>query len=383
MTLVFPACILSYMGQGALILGDPTGGISSPFFQLGPDWVQIPMVLLATAATVIASQAVITGAYSVAHQAIQLGYLPRLRVQHTSDEAIGQIYVPWINWFLLVAVLSLVFAFGSSERLAFAYGMAVTGTITITTLLFLYYARQRWHRPMWQVVGGGAILLTVDLMFLAANLTKLFHGAWLPLTIGVLFFTVMVTWRRGREEVTARRQRFEGPLHEFVEAVNTRHPDLVRVRGTGVFLNRSADTTPLAMRACAERLHALHEHVVILTIETAPVPYMDPAENLTIDDLGYLDDGITRVGVRFGYMDQPNVPDVLRLVEKVGIECALEIDTASYFLSELELRTGHLPGMARWRKHLFVATSNISSDAAAYFGLPQERTITLGSQIEV
>jgi KUP system potassium uptake protein len=199
--LVLPACVLNYLGQGALLLGDETA-VRAPFFLLTPDWARVPMVLLATAATVIASQAVITGAYSVASQAAQLGYLPRLRITHTSASTIGQIYVPWINGVLLVSVLTLVFAFRSSAALAYAFGMAVTGTITITTLLFFYIAHTRWGTPLWLVVIGGGALLLVDLMFLAANMTKLVHGAWLPLLIAVIAFTVMTTWQRGRDVVT-------------------------------------------------------------------------------------------------------------------------------------------------------------------------------------
>ena len=209
--LVFPACLLSYMGQGALIL-DNRRNISSPFFLLAPHWGQWPLVVLATAATVIASQAVITGAFSVAHQAVQLGYLPRLRIAHTSEETIGQIYVPWINWLLMVSVLTLVVTFKSSAALAFAFGMAVTGTITITTLLFFYVVRQDWHKPLWIVAIGAGSLLCVDLLFLAANVTKITHGAWLPLVIAVSAFTVLTTWQRGRAIVTARREAAEGPL---------------------------------------------------------------------------------------------------------------------------------------------------------------------------
>jgi len=196
--LVFPACTLSYMGQGALVLGDPGGTVSSPFFLLVPGWGRLPMVLLATAATVIASQAVITGAFSVSHQAVQLGYLPRLRINHTSAQTVGQIYVPWINWVLMISVLTLVFAFRTSAALAFAFGMAVTGTITITTLLFFYIARRQWGKPLWVVVIGAAVFLSIELLFLAANATKLLHGAWVPLLIGLTVFTVLTTWQRGR-----------------------------------------------------------------------------------------------------------------------------------------------------------------------------------------
>jgi KUP system potassium uptake protein len=381
--LVFPALILSYLGQGALILGDPNGSISSPFFQLVPHWGRLPMVFLATGATVIASQAVITGAYSVAHQAVQLGYLPRLRIAHTSAQTMGQIYVPWINWALMVSVLTLVFTFESSAALAFAYGVAVTGTITITTLLFFYIVRHQWGKPLWLVAIGAGGLLLFELLFLAANLTKLTHGAWLPLLIGVTVFTVLTTWQRGRELVTRRRERAEGPLRAFIDQLHEKKPSLLRAPGTAVFLNRNKETAPLAMRASVEHLHALHEHVVILSIETLPVPHVPLADRLVVDDLGYSDDGITNVGARFGYMDATNIPDVLRLVEKADIECPLEVDEASYFLSKIELRIGAAPGMARWRKRLFVATADITADAAEAFGLPRDRTLIMGSQIDV
>src|ERR1700754_417987 len=263
---VLPALALNYLGQGALLLGDPKTS-SAPFFLLIPSWGLWPMVLLATAATVIASQAVITGAFSVASQAARLGYLPRLRVGHTSAAHEGQIYVPWINSLLMVGVLALVLAFRSSSALAYAYGMAVTGTITITTLLFFYYARNRWHAPIW-FVGFGGILLLIDLLFVAANVTKVTHGAWLPLLIGIAAFTVMTTWQRGRQIVTAMREEAEGPLDVFVDGLRNRQPPLVRVPGTAVFLNRGKQTAPLAMRMCVKHTNVLHEHVVIVSIET-------------------------------------------------------------------------------------------------------------------
>ena len=379
--LVFPALVFNYMGQGALILHNPSANIANPFFLLVPHAVRLPMVLLATAATVIASQAVITGAFSVAHQAVQLGYLPRLRISHTSEQTIGQIYVPWINWALMVSVVTLVLAFESSQALAFAYGVAVTGTITITTLLFFYIVRHQWRTPLWLVLTGGGAFLLFDVLFLAANLTKIAHGAWLPLLIGVAVFTVLTTWQRGRELVTVQRERAEGSLRGFVEELHRRRPQLQRVPGTAVFLNRNQLTAPLAMRANVEHNHILHEHVVILTIETLPLPHVPPADRLTIDDLGYADDGISHVGARFGYMDEPNVPGVLRLAAAAGLECPLEVDDASYFLSTIELRAGDTPGMTRWRKRLFVATSRITADAAEYFGLPRERTVIMGSRV--
>ncbi|MGW4440996.1 potassium transporter Kup [Streptomyces sp. NPDC004596] len=382
MFLVFPACILSYLGQGALILDDPHN-ISSPFFLLVPNWGRWPLILLATAATVIASQAVITGAYSVTSQAAKLGYLPRLRIAHTSESTIGQIYVPWINWLLMVSVLTLVFAFRSSTALAYAFGMAVTGTITITTLLFFYIARAKWGTPRWLVTIGATVLLSVDLLFVAANMTKLVHGAWLPLLIGLTVFTVMTTWQRGRELVTAERARQEGPLPEFVDDLRTGKVATLRIPGTAVFLNRGKQTVPLAMRANVEHNHVRHDQVVILCIETEPVPRVLADQRIVVDDLGYADDGIIHVTARFGYMERPDVPGILAMLTPAETEGPLQLDQASYFLSKIELRRGKAPTMAPWRKRLFIATSYITADAAEYFGLPRDRTVIMGSQIEV
>jgi KUP system potassium uptake protein len=379
---VFPACILNYMGQGALVLGN-RASITNPFFLLAPGWAQVPMVFLAAVATVIASQAVITGAYSVAHQAARLGYLPRLRIAYTSEEQMGQIYVPWINWLLLVTVLTLVVTFKSSAALAYAYGTAVTGTITITTLLFFYIARYHWRWPLWIVVAGGGTLLAIDLLFLAANLTKLVHGAWLPLLIGVAAFTVFTTWQRGRELVTIHRDREEGPLRTFIDQLHAMKPPLPRVPGTAVFLNRGKATAPLALRANVEHNHILHKHVLILAVETMPVPHVPAAERITVDDLGYKDDRIVHVTARFGYMDQTNVPGLLPLIRKATMEAPLDEDRLSYFLSRIEIVRGNTPGMSRWRKRLFIATSRITADAAEYFQLPRERTLIVGSRIEL
>jgi KUP system potassium uptake protein len=379
---VLPACTLSYLGQGALVLGDESAA-SAPFFLLTPHWAQLPMVLLATAATVIASQSVITGAYSVASSAAHIGYLPRLRITHTSESTVGQIYVPWINGLLMVAVLILVFAFRSSAALAYAYGMAVTGTITITTLLFFYTARKRWHTPLWLIVIGAGLLLTVDLLFLAANLTKLVHGAWLPLLIAVIAFTVLSTWQRGQEIVTRARTQAEGPLREFIDRLAHAQPPLVRTRGTAVFLNRGKETTPLAMRANCEHNHVLHEHVIIMAVDTQPVPRVPESERTEIDDLGYGDDGIIHLTAYFGYMETPDVLGVLRLLEPSQTEGQIDVDDASYFLSDLALTMGAAKNMAQWRKHLFIATSHITADAAGYFGLPPDRTVVMGSRIEI
>jgi len=379
--LVFPACVLSYFGQGALILDDPAN-ISSPFFLLVPEWGRIPMILLATAATVIASQAVITGAFSVTYQAAQLGYLPRLRIAHTSETERGQIYVPWINWLLMVSVLTLVFAFRSSAALAFAFGMAVTGTITITTLLFFYVARAKWGTPTWAIGIGATVLLVVDLLFVAANMTKLVHGAWLPLLIGLTAFTVMTTWERGRDIVTAERERREGSLREFIDRLRNGEAP-TRVPGTAIFLNRGKETAPLALRANVDHNHVRHEHVAIMSIQTEPVPRVPVDQRVTVDDLGYADDGITHVTARFGYLETPDVPAALALLEPAATEGRLQLDQASYFLSKIELQVGDERTMATWRKRIFIATSYIAADAADSFNLPRDRTVIMGSHIDV
>ncbi|WP_405060580.1 potassium transporter Kup [Kribbella sp. NBC_01505] len=378
--MVFPACILSYLGQGALVLEDPNG-FTSPFFLLVPEWARIPMVVLATAATVIASQAVITGAFSVAHQAVQLGYLPRLRIQYTSTETAGQIYVPWVNWALMIAVLTLVFAFETSAALAFAFGMAVTGTIVINSLLFFYIVRKQWQKPLWMVVIGAAFFLSVELLFLGANLTKFVHGAWLPLLIAVTVFIVLTTWQQGRQLVTAKREREEGELREFIDTLHER--PITRVDGTAVFLNRGNTTVPLAMRANVEHNHVLHKNVVILSIETLTVPHVPDDERVVVDSLGYTDDGIIHVTARLGYVENANVPAILEQAAAHSTELTVDPDDTSYFLSAIELKLGDAPGMPRWRKHIFLATTAITADAAEYFHLPREQVVIVGSQITV
>jgi KUP system potassium uptake protein len=380
--LVFPACILNYMGQGALILSDPAT-VSNPFFLLVAGWARIPMVILAALATVIASQAVISGAFSLTQQAAQIGYLPRLRIDHTSEEQYGQIYVPWINWALLAAVLALVFTFRTATALAYAYGVAVTGTITITTLLFFYIARSQWKKPRWLIIPAASVLITIDLMFLAANLTKLPHGAWLPLAIGIAVFTVLTTWQKGRALVSRQRALDEGSLREFIDGLHAMKPPLPRVPGVAVFLNRGKATAPLALRANVEHNHVLHHQVIILDIMTLNVPHVAADSRLEIDDLGYKDDRIYHVTASFGYMDAPSVPSLLPLVRKIRPEGKLDTAQISYFLSTIEIRRGNTPGMSRWRKRLFIATSRLTADAAEYFKLPRDRTVIMGSRIEL
>ncbi len=383
LAIVFPALTLNYLGQGALLIRDPKG-TASPFFLLVPDWAQIPMVALATVATVIASQAVISGAFSVSRQASRLGYLPRLRTVHTSAAEAGQIYVPFINWMLMVAVLALVFGFQSSERLAAAYGVAVIGTITVTTSLFFTLQWLRERRPHWQVATLAAVLLAFVLLFLAANLIKIEEGGWLPVGIGLVIFTVLSTWRRGRELASASRAKAEGTLQEFVNDVHNHAIPVRRVPGCAVFLSRGEGSTPLAMRANVEHNHTLHKHTVVLTLQTTTSPRVDPSERITIGDLGFSDDGITQVTARFGYMESTSLPDVLRRAQEEGLEGGVvDVDNASYFVSAPELRLTDNPGMAKWRKHLFLATTRLTSDPVEFFGLPRGSTVVMGAEIDL
>jgi KUP system potassium uptake protein len=378
---VFPALILNYMGQGALLLDDPTA-IDNPFFLLMPHWSRIPMVILATVATVIASQAVISGAFSVTRQAVQLGFLPRVRVLHTSGQIEGQVYVPIVNWAIFAAVVGLVIGFGSSAHLGSAYGIAVTGTLAIDTVLFFVVVRHLWHKPLWLVLAGLVFFLTIDLTFFAANLTKVLHGGWFPLVVALAVFVVLTTWYRGRAILTRRRTELEGPLRKFVEEVRALDPPVYRAPRTGVYLNENIETTPLALRANVENNHTLHRNVVIISVRTLKVPHVPERERVKIDDLGYRDDGINHVTAHYGFQDDVDVPAILRLAAD-GLEGDVDRATAAYFLSRMTIVPTRAPGMARWRKMLFVIIARNAANPVLYFGLPDDRTLVVGSSVEL
>ena len=380
--LVFPALTLNYLGQGSLILGDPAA-ISNPFYLLLPEWGRLPMVFLATAATVIASQALISGAFSITRQAVQLGFLPRLSIRHTSDREEGQVYVPAVNWALLAGVVAIVAGFGSAASLASAYGVAVTGTFVFTTILFLVVARHRWGAPLWLLGLAGTLFLSLDIVFFSSNLTKVASGGWLPLSIAAAVGFVLATWQRGRRIVTANRTAEEGSLRGFVEEIHVLEPSLTRVPGTAVFLNANADTAPLAMRAAVVHGHALHRNALILSVETTKAPHVPPAERIAINDLGYGDDGIAHITARFGFQDAPDVPAALEQAARTERLDDVDPRDCSYFLSRMTIVASDAPGMARWRKRLFIAIARNSASPADYFGLPRERTVITGAQISI
>jgi KUP system potassium uptake protein len=340
------------------------------------------MVLLATVATVIASQAVISGAFSVTRQAVQLGFLPRLRIRHTS-EAEGQIYAPAINGLLYVAVVALVVGFGSSAGLASAYGIAVTGTLAIDTILFFVVVRMLWRKPLWLVLSGAAAFLVVDLAFFAANLPKVVTGGWFPLLLALIVFTLLTTWQRGRELVTAKRAEAEGLLRDFVEEVRTMDPPVYRAPGTAVCLTAAKAVTPLALRENVDHNRVVHESTVIVSVETRGVPHVDRSERVVIDALGYEDDGILHVTVRYGFQDDQNVPDALRQAVALGLEVDVDVENATYFVSQITIVRGDDPAMPRWRKKLFLALLRTSTSPVEYFGLPEHRIVTMGSYIEL
>ncbi len=377
----FPALTLNYLGQGALILQD-THAVTNPFFFLVPGWARLPMVLLATAATVIASQAVISGAFSMSRQAMQLGFLPPLTVRQTSEQEAGQVYLPAVNAGMFVAVLALMLTFGSSQRLATAYGVSVTGALLIDTVLLLSVARALWGWPTWKLVLAAIAFGGTEATFLCANLTKVTHGGWLPLLIASVMFTLMTTWQRGRGIITENRTATEGSLDGFIEELHAAH--LPRVPGTAVFPHPTKTTTPLALRANVEHNHVLHERVVIVSAQAQNVPHIAPMEQLSVDELGYGDDGIVHLSIRYGFADDPDIPYALRRAGASGTrELDVDADTASYFVSRATLRHTSAPGMRRWRKRLFVALAHNAATPVDYFGLPTDRTVVMGSQIDI
>ncbi|GAB2939159.1 potassium transporter Kup [Rhodococcus aerolatus] len=384
---VFPALILNYLGQGALILDTPTA-VENPFFLILPGWAQIPMVILATIATVIASQSVISGAFSVTHQAVQLGFLPRMTIRHTSDEEVGQVYSPAINWGLFAAVIVLVLGFGSSAALASAYGVAVTGTFALNTILFLVVVRRIWHKPRRVVIAGGIVFLTAELTFFAANLTKITHGGWLPLAVAAVVFTVLMTWQRGRIIVTRNRTTEEGVLTEFLEHLHTLDPPLLRVPGTAVFLNATADTTPLALRTNVEhnhvlQEHVLQEHVIILNITIGNIPHVPAEDRLTVTDPHYARDGIIHLHAAFGFSDQTHVPATLDLAVEQGLLNPEETEDVTYFLSRIVIVRSPEHTMPKWQKRLFLAIAHNTAHPTDYFNLPPTRSISMGAEIGV
>ncbi len=376
-TLVLPALLLNYFGQGALLLRTPEAAVQ-PFFLLAPPWARLPLVVLATGAAIIASQALISGAFSLTRAAIQLGYAPRLDVEHTSSWEMGQVYVPQVNWFLGISTMLIVLMFRSSTALAAAYGIAVALTMTITGLLLPVAARERWHWPAGVVLVGGVLFVAIDVAFVGANLFKVAQGGWLPLSIAVVIFTMMTTWKTGRRIVAERLTARAFPLTEFMSSVEATPP--LRVPGSAVFLTaQPRGTTPPALFHNLRYNKVLHEHVIILTVATAPVPFIaEDEDRLTIDPLGK---GVSAVRVEYGFMEDPSVPDALALARARGV--AIDLADVTYFLGRETIIVSREHGMAVWREKLFVLMARNAVRATAYFRLPPERVVELGVQVEM
>lgn len=375
-SLVFPALLLNYFGQGALLLRNP-GAAENPFYRMGPSWALIPMVAIATAATVIASQAVISGSFSLTRQAIQLGYIPRLRIEHTSAREIGQIYVPAVNWFLAIACIGLVVGFRSSSRLAAAYGVAVTTNMVFTTILFAILLRKGWKRSIPFVTLFAIVFLAIDVTFWGANLIKVPDGGWFPLLVGIFLFTLMTTWYRGRRILTDRMA--EGRLSDAMFVSSVEHHPPVRVPGTAIFMDRTPEAIPHALLHNIKHNKVLHNRVVLMTLLTEELPHIAEAERIEVIPRG---SGIFRVIVRYGFMEDPDVPGIIGRLPHP--ELKINPNEVTYFLGrESLIPSRRHPGMSIWREKLFSWMSNNSTSAARYFRIPPNRVVELGAQIEL
>ena len=374
--LVLPSLVLNYFGQGALLILNPRA-IENPFYLAFPEWALYPMIVLATAATVIASQATISGAYSLTRQAIQLGYLPRFQIQHTSEREMGQIYVPGLNWLLLAAVLAAVLGFGSSSKLASAYGVAVVGTMLITSFLTFFVIRYGWRYNLWIAIFATGFFIIVDASFFSASLVKIADGGWFPIVVGTMVFTVMVTWRHGRELLLSRLRQSSVPLPAFLDSLMRNPP--VRVPGTAVFLTSTPGTVPHALLHNLAHNKVLHERVVFLTVIIKDVPWVPQKERVHIEDMG---NNCFQLTVHFGFKDSPDIMQALELCRAYELE--FQPLQTSFFLSrETVIASMRVEGMALWRERLFATLARNAVSAVEYFNLPANRVIEVGTQIEI
>ena len=374
-TLVLPALMLNYFGQGALVLTNPETA-RQPFFLLAPSWALIPLVVVATLAAIIASQALISGAFSLTRQAILLGYAPRLDIEHTSRHEMGQVYVAQVNWALMLCTVAIAIGFGSSSALAATYGIAVTITMVITAILLHVVMTERWKWPPLAALAITTVFLAIDVTLMGANLLKVTRGGWFPLSVAALVFTMMTTWKTGRRLVAERLTARAIPLEDFMAGVQAFRP--MRVTGTAVFMTAQPTGTPPALAHNLRYNKILHEHVVILSVVTTHSPYVAPADQITLENLGQ---GIFNVKVRYGFMQDPNVPEALLLAVAHGLK--LDPGDITYFLGRETIIVTGRRGMAVWREKLFVLMSRNAVRATAFFRLPTERVVELGVQVEV
>lgn len=374
-TLVFPALALNYLGQGALLMQQPDLAYA-PFFQMAPAWATLPLVLLATAATVIASQALITGTYSLTLSAVQLGYLPRLSILHTSEHTRGQIYIPLVNWLLMLACLALVLAFRTSSNLAAAYGVAVTMTMLITTVLFYFAARYLWRWSVFKTLPLCIVFGSIELAFLSANLVKFFDGGWFPLAVGAAIFVLMTTWAMGRRLLRASIEKSTLTQETLVDSLRLSPP--VSVPGTAIFMTGTQGRAPLALLHSLKHYGAIHQRVIFITLIVEDDPWVPPGRRVEVESIG---EGFWRITGRFGFMQKPNIPRLLRQCASHGLE--VEAEKATFFLGREIIIPSTKPGMARWRKQVFALASRLAQQPATYFQIPVGRVIELGQQIVI
>jgi KUP system potassium uptake protein len=373
-TIVLPALTINYFGQGALLIADPLA-IDNPFFRLPPQWAILPLVALSTMATIIASQALISGAYSLTMQAVQLGYLPRMRVDHTSPREFGQIYVPAVNWILMVATVGLVVAFGSTSSLAAAYGVAVTTTMVITTVLLYVIMRQRWRWSRTAALSLTALFLVVDLSFFGANILKVPDGGWFPLLIGLIVFTMMITWKRGRAALASRLKRAELPIERFIGSI-TEHPQ-PRVPGTAVYMFPESGATPPALLTNLQYNEVLHETIVLVSVNVVRRARVPQVERATVHPLG---EGFFQIDLKYGFMEGPDVP--LALGNIVSTEFGFDPTDATYVLGRETIIPSHATSLAGWREHLFAGMHRNAASAAQFFSLPADRVVEIGVHVK-
>ena len=373
--LVLPGLLLNYLGQGALLLAVPEAA-SSPFYMLAPRWALFPLVGLATCAAVIASQALISGAFSLTRQAIQLGYCPRLTIEHTSATEHGQIYIPQVNWALMVATIGLVLGFRSSSGLAAAYGIAVTSTMVITTMLAYMVARERWGVSRTVAGSLATFFLVIEFAFFGANLTKILHGGWFPLVVGIVVYMGLSTWKQGRALLGARLAEKIYPFDQFMKDIAENPP--YRVPGTAVFMTSNLSGTPPTMRHNLEHNRVLHERIILLTVTTSEIPYVTDQDRVEFEPLGQ---GFYRITLRYGFMQEPDVPAALALAETPDFP--IDLDKATFFLGVETLLVTNRPGMALWRERLFVLLSRNAIRATSFFKIPPSRVVEIGIQVEL
>ena len=372
---VLPSLVLNYMGQGALLLRSPES-ILNPFYLLAPDWALLPLVFLATFATIIASQAVIAGAFSITNQAVQLGYLPRIPIVHTSDQASGQIYIPLVNWLLCFFTIFLVLEFKSSAALAAAYGIAVSSTMVITTLFLTLAARKVWHWNISYVLIILVLFFTIDLSFLCANLLKINEGGWAPLAFGSVILTIMTTWRTGRDLLFSRLSENLLPLNHFIKGLRENPP--IRIAGTAIFMNRNNHKVPQALIQNVKHSKVLHEKNILLSVNIEDVPYVAQEERIRIEHLDY---GFQRMAILYGFMEVPDVPAVLENIK--GPDKVIDFTSVTFYLGKETLFASDKPGMALWREKLFAFMSRNAQPATNFFRIPKERVVEIGIQIEL